>query len=145
MRQYYNVRVAVYIMFEKDGKILLSKRCNTGYKDGYYGFVQGHVEEGETPTEAAIKEAREEAGVIIRSEDLKFGLVCHNRVDTHYIDFFFVCNKWEGEIKNMETNKCEELIWCDEDNLPDNVIFQIKEYISAYRNGYKILEFPLKK
>lgn len=142
MKDYYQVRTAVYIMFEKDGMILLAKRCNTGYKDGYFAFVQGHIEEGEKPTEAAIREAFEEVGVVIKQQDLEFGLVCHNRVDTHYTDYFFICRKWSGDIANMEPDKCEKLEWFNIDNLPKNSIFQVENYISGYICGQKLLELP---
>ncbi|MDR1694180.1 MAG: NUDIX domain-containing protein [Lactobacillaceae bacterium] len=140
MREYYKTRLAIYIMFVKDNKILLSKRRSTGYKDGWYGFVQGHIENGETPTEAAIREAKEEAGVVISPEDLEFGLVCHNQVEVHYIDFFFVCEKWDGEIKNMEHDKCEELKWYDISSLPELTMFQVLEYIKNYKEGKKLVE-----
>lgn len=142
MKNYYQTRVAVYIMFEKDKKILLAKRCNTGYKDDFYAFVQGHVENGEKVTEAAIREAYEEVGVIIEPEDLEFGLICHNMVEIHYTDYFFACRKWNGEIKNMEPQKCENLKWFDINNLPDKVTFQVKEYIRKYLKGIKLVELP---
>jgi 8-oxo-dGTP diphosphatase len=35
---------ASYLMLMKDDKILLQRRCNTGYKYGEYGIPSGHVE-----------------------------------------------------------------------------------------------------
>ena len=43
-------------------KILLSKRKNTGYKDGEYELPGGHLEENETIQECAIRETIEETG-----------------------------------------------------------------------------------
>ena len=36
---------AAYIILKKDGKVLLARRCNTGYEDGNYHITSGHVSE----------------------------------------------------------------------------------------------------
>ncbi|MDD4556849.1 MAG: NUDIX domain-containing protein [Alphaproteobacteria bacterium] len=133
----YSTRVAVYLLFEKNGKFLLGKRQNTGYKDGYWAFVQGHVEEGETATHAAIREAQEEVGV---TPEIEFALVCLNQVDIHYTDYVFSCEKWQGEIENLEQEKCSELKWFAYDEIPEHSVFQVKNYINAYLNRVKFLE-----
>ena len=38
------------------------------------------------------------------------------------LDFFFICEKYEGEVKNIETNKCDNLRWFAVDDLPVNTI-----------------------
>ena len=37
--------VCVYLVLERDGKVLLSLRENTGYEDGKWSLVAGHAEE----------------------------------------------------------------------------------------------------
>ena len=37
--------------------------CGHGIYQGYYGFPKGHVEEGETEQETAIREVKEETGL----------------------------------------------------------------------------------
>lgn len=49
------------ILVEKDGKYLLIKRGNPPEK-GFWAVPGGHVDDGETPREAAIREAKEEVG-----------------------------------------------------------------------------------
>ena len=49
--------VAVYLVLEnKLQEILIARRCNTGYQDGMYQVPAGHLETGELPTEALIRD-----------------------------------------------------------------------------------------
>jgi len=43
-------------------EILLHQRKNTGFFDGHFSLVAGHMEDGETIITAAIREAQEEIG-----------------------------------------------------------------------------------
>jgi len=52
--------VAVHLFFLRETQILLLRRFNTGYEDGNYSVVAGHVEAGETITQAAVREGNEE-------------------------------------------------------------------------------------
>ncbi|KKT86389.1 MAG: NUDIX hydrolase, partial [Microgenomates group bacterium GW2011_GWA1_Microgenomates_45_10] len=57
---------ASYVILQRENKILLQRRYNTGYEDGNYSFVSGHVEQGESYINAIIREAKEEAGVELK-------------------------------------------------------------------------------
>jgi ADP-ribose pyrophosphatase YjhB (NUDIX family) len=70
MQEKFKLIASVYLLFVKDDKILLLRRCNTGYEDGNYGLVAGHLDAHESLTQAAIREAKEESGVDINPEDL---------------------------------------------------------------------------
>lgn len=54
----------------KDEKILLMRRNNKGLK--YYTFIGGGMEEGETPEEAAIREAKEEVSLDVKINQYLF-------------------------------------------------------------------------
>ncbi|MFA5994655.1 MAG: NUDIX domain-containing protein [Parcubacteria group bacterium] len=126
--------VAVYLMLIKEGKILMLRRCNTGYEDGNYSLVAGHVDEGESFKEAIVREAKEEAGIDIELKDVDVAHVMH-RVALGRISIFLTVKKWSGEIKNMEPEKCDDLSWFDINNLPENTIPYIRKAIENYENG----------
>ncbi len=67
-----NYFVATNVLIEKDGKILLSLRQNTGWADNMMTIPGGHTEEGETVVQAAIREAKEELGLDLFPEDLTY-------------------------------------------------------------------------
>ena len=56
--------VAVHLILIENNKILLQRRYNTGYEDGNYGFVSGHIDGGESVIHAMKREAMEEAGIL---------------------------------------------------------------------------------
>jgi ADP-ribose pyrophosphatase YjhB (NUDIX family) len=103
--------VAVHLFFLREGKILLLRRFNTGYEDGNYSVVAGHVDAGETVTQAAVREAMEEAGVVLRLEDLQVVHVMNRKSNDERVDFFVNVKAWSGEINNTEPDKCDDLAW----------------------------------
>ena len=138
MAEKFKLKFAVYLIPRRDNKVLLSLRENTGYMDGMYSLVAGHVDGGETGEEATIREAAEEAGVMIDPKDLKFAYIMHrlkNRPEDEYIDLFFEVRNWEGEFVNNEPEKCGGLDWFDIDKLPENTLPYISEAVTSYESG----------
>jgi ADP-ribose pyrophosphatase YjhB (NUDIX family) len=136
---------ASYLVLCKDNKVLLSRRYNTGYEDGMYSLVAGHVDPKETFTQCIIREAQEEAGIVLRAEDVTVAHIMHRNCspDEEYerIDTFFVAEKWEGEIVNREPHKCDELSWFDLDSLPENLLPYVKQAIEGAKNKIYYSEY----
>ena len=118
MEARFKLIVSVYLLFIKEGNILLLRRANTGYEDGNYGLVAGHLDAHESLTNAAIREAKEESGVDIESKDLEVKTTMHRRQNDERVDFFFEVKNWTGELVNMEPDKCEEWRWFEWKKLP---------------------------
>lgn len=126
--------VAVHLFLRKDNQILLLRRFNTGYEDGNYSVIAGHIDGGEDVYTAMIREAKEEAAINISLENLEIVQVMHRKKEyEERIDYFFQCSKWDGNVEIMEPDKCDELVWKDIDNLPDNTIDYIREAIKNYK------------
>jgi 8-oxo-dGTP diphosphatase len=137
-KEKFKLKFAVYLVL-RDGKdVLLSQRQNTGYKDGYYSLVAGHVDGGETAEDAMVREAREEVGITIEPTDLKFVYATHRlneNPDDEYVDFFFECSKWHGNIENLEPKKCGELLWANIEQLPRKIIEDVRDVLETYEKG----------
>ena len=141
-KERHKITPASYLVLIGDNKILLQRRFNTGYEDGKYSLVAGHVEKGETFTEAIIREVKEEAGITLLAEDLSVVHVMNRNIKgNERIDVFFVARKWTGKIENKELNKCDDLSWFNLDNMPDNVIPYIKKAINCIKNKIIYSEF----
>jgi ADP-ribose pyrophosphatase YjhB (NUDIX family) len=149
MAERYKIIPAVFVMVIQDGKILLSRRSNTGWQDGNYGLPAGHGEDRETMREGAAREALEEVGVTIDSSDLELVLVQHGWYnDSHNpharINFFFAVKKWNGTIENKEPDKCDDLKFFPLDQLPPNTIDHIRAAVESYKRGELYSEFGWK-
>jgi predicted HD superfamily hydrolase involved in NAD metabolism len=127
--------VAVHLFLLRGDAILLLRRCDTGYEDGNYSVIAGHLDGGEEVVTAAVREAHEEAGIRIAPEDVTVVGVMHRRSDTERIDFFVSATRWAGAIVNREPGKCDELAWFPLDALPINVIPYVRHAIANARAG----------
>ncbi len=112
-------------------RILLSRRANTGWMDGYLCIPGGHVEVNETPRQAAVRELEEELGVTVKVDDLEFICVAaRNTKPNQYVAYEFVIRDKKTKFKNAEPEKCSELIWVDINNLPEDVIPDFRDIIN---------------
>lgn len=78
----FHRHVSCWIM-NKEGKILLQRRAYTKTKNpGLWAKTGGHVDAGETPEDAAIREIKEEIGLKIKKEDLTSGSIYKSSENT---------------------------------------------------------------
>lgn len=140
-KQRFKITPAVYLYLEKNNKILLQKRFNTGYHDGEYSMVAGHLDGGETFTQAIIRETKEEAGIILPKKTLKIIHIMHRKDIGERLDAFIRASSWQNKIKNMEPHKCDDLSWFDLNKLPKNIIPYIKFVIKQIRKNIFYSEF----
>lgn len=110
------------LMFDADGQILLGRRQNTGFEDGAWHVPAGHLEASESIVQALIREAKEEVGVTIASEDVGFAHIMHSSSGGGRAAFFFIVRHWGGSPENREPEKCSELAWFALDALPNRMI-----------------------
>lgn len=134
----YSVVPTVNIIITSGDKILLSRRQNTGWKDGWLVIPGGHVEEGETPRLAVLREIKEELGVTVRPEDIEFLCsVLRNIQPLPHAAFVFTMDVGEYRFENAEPEKCSELVWVDPEELPDDVVEDFRVVIEECHKGKK--------
>jgi 8-oxo-dGTP diphosphatase len=137
---------AVYIFLKKDGKYLLMRRYNTGYEDGNYHAPAGHVEAGELPTEAIIRETKEEINIDLTPSQLELVHVSYrpkHDQTADRVDFFFRARQWTGEVKNIEPNKCDDLKWVRIDDLPENTTPHVRNAMECMDKGIGFKELNI--
>lgn len=100
-------------------EILLVKRSD----DGAWSSVCGIVDPGEEPGDAAVREAAEEAGVVVEIERLVWmsvtdPVVYANGDQTQYIDHTFRCRWISGEARPVD-GEASDVRWFPTDALPE--------------------------
>lgn len=113
------------IIFNKDKEVLLQKRADVRL----WGIPSGHVEPGESVTEAAVREVKEETGLSIRitkligvySEPKSQVFKYPNGITTHFITTYFEGEIIDGDI-SCSSNETLELGYFRIDNLPTDIL-----------------------
>lgn len=134
----------VFLVLERDGKVLLQRRQNTGFRDGWYSLPSGHIEDGEPLRLAMSREAKEEICIDVRPEDLKLLHTLHSigpADPAQYVTLYFGVDSWDGEPKIGEPEKCDELRWEAVDSLPENTLEYVRQALIAIKNGEIYGEF----
>lgn len=130
----------INLIIKKDNKVLLFFR-NDGffnYDGGWWVLPAGHIEQGETARDAAIREAKEELDINIAPSDIKCVHITSNLASrTESFDFYFEVSKYSGTMRNCESGKCVEMRYftLDEVATLKNVISPTRLSLAALQRG----------
>ncbi len=112
--------VGVGAIIIEDNRVLLVKRAHPPLQ-AQWSIPGGVLEVGELIREAAVREAREETGLIVEPGDLLgvYERVLRNaekRVQYHYVLIDFLCRRVGGEL--AASSDAAEVRWFAQDELP---------------------------
>lgn len=128
--------IDAHVLLIRGGEVLLTRRRGT-YGDGMWHLPSGKLDPGESLTAAAVREAAEEVGVGIDPGDLRHVHTLHatGSGQRPRLGIFFATERWTGEPRNREPDKCSGLGWFSLSALPEDVIPYPLAGIQAYRDG----------
>ena len=119
------------ILIIKENKVLLVENLEgSGHKAGIFGLPAGRVEQGESEVEAAIRELKEETGLVTSAENLvrlpttyETDVPRKDGIPKRFKGICFKCLDYSGELKgSSETQPVwVEISKLDEMNLLPNV------------------------
>jgi 8-oxo-dGTP diphosphatase len=140
----FDLNVSVFVVALRGTEVLLLRRANTGWKDGFYSLPAGGHDGGETLAHAAARELREETGLRAEPDRLKLAHLIHCRQGdsgSEWLGAFFVAEGWEGEPAIQEPDKHDALGWFAIDSLPDNTIPYTRQGLLFAREGVPFSTF----
>lgn len=120
----------VYLVLRRDNEILLMRHQGSGYYDGWYSVPAGHVEAGELPLDALLRETKEELGITLDKEHTHFAHAMYRTKHDETgdrTDYFFVTTRWEGEPTVREPHKCDDVRWFPLHALPKNMMHHVRK------------------
>ncbi len=129
--------IDVHLLLVRDGHVLLTRRRDTNPAfDGLWHLPSGKLDAGESLPDAAVREAHEEVGVVVRATDLRHVHTLHvnGSGPEPRLGVFFETRRWDGEPVNREPDKCSGIGWFDLAALPDLIDYP-GAGIHAYRDG----------
>jgi ADP-ribose pyrophosphatase YjhB (NUDIX family) len=59
----------------------------------------------------------------------------HRLSNDERVDFFLAASSWQGELRNCEPDKCDDLAWFEIDDLPENVVPYVRRAIENHRRS----------
>ncbi len=128
------------IIRDENQRIFLLRRFNTGWRDGWYTVPAGHVEPGESPTTAAIRELEEEAGVVIDADALGDPLIYiypSDDLSDERVSLFYEVSSYSGTPRVTEPHKADQGEWFEADDLPDKLVPILRLAINDIRDGVR--------
>ncbi len=131
-------RVGVGAMIVRDGRVLMALRVS-GQRPGWYGWIGGKLEFGETLQQCARREAHEEAGI----EITHLRLLCISSIiveDQHWIDVEFLADIAAGEPHAAAPDELIDWAWYPLDQLPGPIFEPAQYAIESYRTGNLVHE-----
>jgi len=130
--------VAAETYIFQNNKVLMHKRAENKEKfPGFWIGPGGHVEQGEDALTAAIREVKEETGVIVHPKDVKLKVIAfHHHIDRNevWVEYLFRANiPAEQEIQHSPEG-ISEWIGIEDLMVMDNVFPPSKYYFDHILN-----------
>jgi 8-oxo-dGTP diphosphatase len=126
------------VMLVKNRKILLGKRnsdpdkADSSFRSaGEWCLPGGKLEWGESLEDGAIREVKEETGIVIPNPRVVSVHNCKNKY-AHFVTIGLLAKKWQGEAKVREPDEITEWKWFSLKKLPSPCYFPSLEVIENY-------------
>ncbi|MFD8582501.1 NUDIX domain-containing protein [Streptomyces californicus] len=119
---------------DADGRVLLGLRHpDSAYAGRLWHTLAGHCER-EDAVSSLIREAEEEAGLLLDREAIDLVHLVHSQnspTASPRIQLFFRARTWSGVPRVREPDRCVEWRWFDPGSLPDNTVPYTRQAIEA--------------
>lgn len=91
---------------------------------GHWGLPKGHVEEGETEEQTAIREVKEETNVdVIVNTNLRYNMVYNPKEDVEKEVIYFIAKNTSNDCK-PQLEEVQEMKWLDIDNAINTITYE---------------------
>ena len=139
-RRFRTILTARLLLEYREHTLYLSQAKSNGES---FTLPGGKIEGEEYAKEALIREAFEEAGIILSKKSLHLVHVVYKKLhSTTEIIFFFRAAAWQGELKVKEPEKFKDTVWLPNDEPPSRLPAVIKSAMNKIAKGKIFSQFP---
>ncbi len=136
----FKLPAAAYLIIIENDSVLLIKRKGS-WRAGFWSLIAGHIDGNETMKEAIAREAFEEAGIVVRPDQLEVTCVMHRKADdTEYFDVFLRAKTWSGNLEIREPDKIEEMGFFPLDSLPEKTLDYVERALRLNGSGISYID-----
>lgn len=119
---------SIIFIILKNGQVLIERRIKDEHVLNLLVIPGGHVEDCDKAEEdyykaAAIREAKEETGIVVTSLKKVTSIEHVIPGEKLYFSVVYLINEWQGEVENMEPGKTEHL-WLSWDEAERQLPFE---------------------
>lgn len=122
-----------------DRVVLLQRSENAKFAPGLWDLPVGKSDPGEPVTETAVRELREETGLVVQQEALELAHLIHGAWGVEspngFLTVVFAARAWDGELRNPEPGKHTRVCWVDTDALPAEFVPSTSRALRGYLDG----------
>lgn len=111
--------VLVHALIASGDRLLLLRRAGTGLFDGYWAPPGGHVEAGEAPRAAAVRESREEVGLELDGKQLRAVGLFHYGRDQGGFNLIFAADVRDPLPPSFDRGSADAADWWPRTALPE--------------------------
>jgi 8-oxo-dGTP pyrophosphatase MutT (NUDIX family) len=135
---------AVLVTDPDNGRLLILRRSShLDFAPGEWDVPSGKGEPREPITATAVRELKEETGVVVAETDLRLVHVVHGcwgaEAPGMFMALVFHADQWSGTPRNAEPDKHDTIAWVPPDDLPQPSTHTTLVAVKRYLDGGPIL------
>jgi len=111
--------ILVHLLLESGDSLLLLRRSGTGRFDGCWAPPGGHLEAGETPRAAVLRETSEEVGLELDEDQLRAVGLMYYAADGGGFNLLFAARLRERVAPRFDPSIADAARWWSRTTLPD--------------------------
>ncbi|WP_049571042.1 NUDIX domain-containing protein [Streptomyces sp. SBT349] len=124
---------------ETDRVVLLRRSPDAPFGGGLWDLPVGKCDPGEPITATAVRELKEETGLLVDPADLALVHVLHGargaRAPGGFLTVIFRTHRWRGTLLNAEPHKHSQARWVGTGELPEEMVFSTDRVIHRCLTG----------
>ncbi len=119
-----------------DRVLLIQRGPQAKFAPGHWDLPVGKADSGEPVTHAAVRELREETGLVVAPANLRLAHVIHSSLGVEapngFLTVVFAARQWSGEARNAEPAKHAQVVWRPADRLPTPFVATTGNALTQY-------------